>query len=93
MSRDENIDFSKHKVSNIVKSNVYNRDDLASQGSGGNYFHQGSEVSSKIITMSGINFKKTLGIAENDANVASVNLDKKEKALHKKPKMDKKDKI
>jgi hypothetical protein len=43
--------------------------------------------------MSGINFKKTLGIAENDANVASVNLDKKEKALHKKPKMDKKDKI
>lgn len=40
--------------------------------------------------MSGINFKKTLGIAENDANVVSLNLDKKEKALHKKPKMDKK---
>jgi len=30
VSRDENIDFSKHKVSNIVKSNVYNRDDLQS---------------------------------------------------------------
>ena len=28
VSRDENIDFGKHKVPNIVKSNVYNRDDL-----------------------------------------------------------------
>lgn len=43
--------------------------------------------------MSGINFKKTLGIAEDDANMVSLNLDKKEKAVHKKPKMDKKDKI
>ena len=42
--------------------------------------------------MSGINFKKTLGIAE-DANMVNVNLDKKEKAPPKKPKMDKKDKI
>jgi len=43
--------------------------------------------------MSGINFKKTLGITENDANVVSINLDKKEKALQKKPKMGKKEKI
>ena len=92
VSRDDNFDFIKPKVTNIVKSNVYPGEDAESLGSGAKLFLQESDLSSKIITMSGINFKKTLGIAENDANVVSINLDKKEKAL-KKPKMGKKEKI